>query len=68
MHFADAVGDFGDFQDGIDFGSDAFEFTGAVEGGDPLSEVVEGQKWGLQGTNDYKQWLVIRGEWWSDWP
>jgi hypothetical protein len=42
--FADAVGDFGDFQDGVDFGLDAFEFAGAVEGGDPLTEVVEGQR------------------------
>src|ERR1022692_2512126 len=39
--FADAVGDFCDFQDGVDFGLDAFEFAGAVEGGDPLAEVVQ---------------------------
>jgi hypothetical protein len=44
VHFADAVGDFGDFEDGVDFGLDAFEFAGAVEGGDPLAEVVEGQR------------------------
>src|SRR5258708_11124210 len=31
--FADAVGDFGDFQDRIDFGVDAFEFAGTVERG-----------------------------------
>jgi len=61
VHFADAVGDFGGFQDGVDFSLDAFEFAGAVEGGDPLAEVVEGQKITLLGTNDYKQWVVIRG-------
>jgi hypothetical protein len=55
MHFADAVGDFGNFQDGVDLCLDAFEFAGAVEGGDPLAEVVEGQKISLLGTNDYKQ-------------
>jgi hypothetical protein len=48
MHLADAVGDLGDFEDRVDFGFDAFEFAGAVEGGDPLAEVVEGQRF-LQG-------------------
>ena len=43
VHLTDPVGDFGDFQDGVDFGSDALEFTSAVERGDPLAEVVEGQ-------------------------
>ena len=54
FRFADAVGDLGDFEDGIGFGLDAFEFAGAVEGGDPLAEVVEGQRI-LLGTDDYKQ-------------
>lgn len=41
---ADAVGDFCDFENGIDFGLDALKFAGAVEGSDPLAEVVEGQR------------------------
>jgi hypothetical protein len=45
FQFADAVGDFGDFENGIDLGLDAFEFAGAVERGDPLTEVIEGQVW-----------------------
>jgi hypothetical protein len=44
VHLADAVGDFGDFEDGVDLGLNAFEFTGAVEGGDPLAKVIEGQR------------------------
>lgn len=43
LAFAYAVGDFGNFEDGIDFGLDAFEFAGAVERGDPLAEVGKGQ-------------------------
>ena len=41
--FADAVGDFGDLQDGIRFGADFLELAGAVEGGDPVTQVVVGQ-------------------------
>ena len=41
---AHAIGDLGDFEDGVGFGLDALEFAGAVECGDPLAEVVEGQK------------------------
>jgi len=58
VHLADAVGYLGDFQDGVDFSLDALEFAGAVEGGDPLAEVIEGQG-GLQGTDDYKQLAVL---------
>jgi hypothetical protein len=43
FRFADAVGYFGDFQNGVDLGLDAFEFAGAVEGGDPLAKVIERQ-------------------------
>ena len=39
----DAVGDFSDFQNGIALGLDALEFSGAIQGGDPLSKVVVGQ-------------------------
>jgi hypothetical protein len=42
--FADSVCDLRDFKDGIDFGLNAFEFAGAIEGGDPLAEVDEGQR------------------------
>jgi hypothetical protein len=45
VHFADAVGYFCNFQDGVDFGLDALEFAGAVERGDPLTKVIEGQGW-----------------------
>ena len=58
FRFADAVGDFGDFEDGVDFGLDALEFAGAVESGDPLAKVIEGQG-GLLGTDDYKQLAVL---------
>src|SRR5579859_971735 len=44
MHFRDAVGYFGNLENGIGFGLNALEFTGAVQGGDPLAEVVEGQR------------------------
>jgi hypothetical protein len=44
MHFADSVGNFGDLKDRIDFGLNTLEFAGAVECGDPLAEVVEGQR------------------------
>jgi hypothetical protein len=46
--FAYTICDFRDFQNRVDFGLDALEFAGAVEGGDPLAEVVEGQR-GLLG-------------------
>jgi hypothetical protein len=39
-----AVGYFRDFQNGIDFGLDAFELAGAVKSGNPLAEVIEGQR------------------------
>ena len=34
---ADAVRDFGDFEDGIGFGLDSLQFAGAVESGDPVA-------------------------------
>ncbi len=42
--FGDAVGDFGDFENRVGFGLDAFELAGAVERRDPLAEIVEGQR------------------------
>ena len=36
------VGDFGDFEDGIDFGADTLQFPGALQGFDPLANVVVG--------------------------
>jgi hypothetical protein len=42
--FRNTVGDFRDFQHGVGFSLDALELAGAVEGGDPLAEVVEGQR------------------------
>jgi hypothetical protein len=44
VHFGDAVGDFGDLKDGVDLGLDALQLAGAFERGDPLAEVVEGQR------------------------
>jgi hypothetical protein len=44
FRFAYAISDLGDFQDGVCFSLDALEFAGAVESGDPLAEVVEGQR------------------------
>jgi len=41
--FADAVGDFGDFEQGGDFLADAAELAGFIEEFDPVSEVVAGQ-------------------------
>src|ERR1700722_2558445 len=52
--FADAVGDFCDFEDGVDFGLDALEFAGPVESCDPLAEVIVGQR-ASPGTNDYTE-------------
>ena len=40
---AHAVGDLGDFEDWIYFGADFLQFAGAVERGDPVSQVVVGQ-------------------------
>ena len=40
----DAVGDFGNLKNGIGFGLDALQLAGAIERGDPLAEVVEGQR------------------------
>jgi hypothetical protein len=40
---ADAVGDFGDFEQGGNFCADAAELAGFIEEFDPVSEVVEGQ-------------------------
>ena len=42
--FGDAVGDLGDFEDGIYFGAHALQFARAVEGGDPISEVAIGHE------------------------
>src|SRR5207253_5317369 len=36
----DTVGDLSDLQDGIDFRFDFLQFTGAIQRGDPLSQVV----------------------------
>ncbi len=44
LTFADAVGDFGDFEYRVDFGANFFEFAGAVERGDPVTQVVVGQE------------------------
>jgi hypothetical protein len=52
--FADAIGDFRDFENGIDFGLDAFQFAGAVKSRNPLAEVVKRQV-GSPGTNDYTE-------------
>jgi hypothetical protein len=41
--FADAVGDFRNFEDWGDFFADAAELAGFVEEMDPVSEVVGGQ-------------------------
>ena len=41
--FRNAVGDLGDFKNGVGLGLNAFELAGAIERGDPLTEVVEGQ-------------------------
>jgi hypothetical protein len=46
--FADTVGDFGDFENRIDFGFNAAEFAGTFEGGDPLAKVSVRQS-GLPG-------------------
>jgi hypothetical protein len=40
--FRNAVGNLGDLQDGIHFGFDPLEFAGALQGGEPVSEVVVG--------------------------
>ena len=40
----DAIGDFGYLKNGINFGLDSPQLAGAVECGDPLAEVVEGQR------------------------
>ena len=34
---ADAVGNLGDFENGIDFGADFLQFAGAVERGNPVA-------------------------------
>ena len=52
--FGDAVGDFRNLENRIGFGLDALQFAGAVERGDPLAEVVEGQRIPLWVTDDYK--------------
>jgi hypothetical protein len=39
----DAIGNFGDFEQGRDFLADAAELAGFIEEFDPVSEVVEGQ-------------------------
>jgi hypothetical protein len=41
--FGDAVGDFGDLQDRVGFGANAFEFSSAVERSDPVAQIVVGQ-------------------------
>ena len=42
--FGDAVRDFGDLKNRIGFGLNALQLAGAIERGDPLAEVVEGQR------------------------
>jgi hypothetical protein len=54
VHLRDAICDFGDFENGINFGLNALQLAGAVEGGDPLTEVVEGQGFLSRVTDDYK--------------
>jgi hypothetical protein len=44
ISFGDTVGDLGNLQDGIDFGGDPPEFAGALERGNPLTQVVVSQK------------------------
>jgi hypothetical protein len=41
--FRDAVGDLGNFEDGIDGFADAAELAGLIEEFNPVSEVVAGQ-------------------------
>jgi hypothetical protein len=36
-HFADPVCDLSDFEDWVDFGTDLFQLTGAVERRDPVA-------------------------------
>jgi hypothetical protein len=45
----DAIRDFGNFQNRVDFGLDAPELARAVKRCDPLAEVVEGQRIPLWG-------------------
>jgi hypothetical protein len=40
----DAIGDFGNFQNRVDFGLNMLQLAGAVQRRDPLAEVVEGQR------------------------
>ncbi len=49
----DAVGDFSDLKDGVGFGLNALQLASAVERGDPLAKVVEGQRLPLF-DRDYK--------------
>ena len=51
LDLADAVGDLGDFEDGVGFGAD-FQFAGAVERRDPVAQVVVGQACSRK-TEDY---------------
>jgi hypothetical protein len=44
VHFGDAIGDFGDLKNRVGFGLNALQLAGAIERGDPLAEVVEGQR------------------------
>ena len=41
---ADAVGDFGDLEDGIYFRADFFQFAGAFQSSDPGAQVVVGHE------------------------
>src|SRR3954453_15812409 len=54
VHLGYAICDFGHFENGINFGLNALQLAGAVEGGDPLPEVVEGQGFLSRVTDDYK--------------
>jgi len=58
VHLRDAICDFGDFENRINFGLNAFQLAGAVEGGDPLTEVVEGQGFLSRLIDDYKGFAV----------
>jgi hypothetical protein len=44
MHLRDAVGDFRNFKNRVGFGLNALQLARAIERGDPLAEVVEGQR------------------------
>ena len=44
--FADAVGDLGDFEDRVSFGTNFAKLAGTVERGDPVAKIGVGQESG----------------------